>query len=249
MRTSFLPVVLLAAASQAATYVNSFGNSDPALQFLTNGPEGQAWDPTGPYASYKPWDVVKSDGSVAISGVVSLSQSYISSYPSASASGAANFIATTTFSGLSGFKTADITSLSYQLTEGALNSAPRFFMLFLLAADGTTRQIHQGNATFTVTRSNGTDGDFIFTYTNLAADGTGATYTGIKLMSQANYAPLPGGGFGLARGQFLDLTLQSASITTSGAASPVPEPSTYGLMLGGLALAGAVIRRRRSKQA
>lgn len=31
------------------------------------------------------------------------------------------------------------------------------------------------------------------------------------------------------------------------AGAPVPEPSTYGLALGGLALVGAVIRRRRSK--
>lgn len=39
----------------------------------------------------------------------------------------------------------------------------------------------------------------------------------------------------------------SALITYANGTPAVPEPSTYGLALGGLAIAGAVVRRRRSK--
>lgn len=41
---------------------------------------------------------------------------------------------------------------------------------------------------------------------------------------------------------FADLT-----VTYTYTAAPIPEPSTYGLILGGLALAGAAIRRRQAK--
>ncbi len=37
------------------------------------------------------------------------------------------------------------------------------------------------------------------------------------------------------------------SISIQASAAPIPEPSTYGLILGGLALAGAAIRRRQAK--
>jgi hypothetical protein len=40
----------------------------------------------------------------------------------------------------------------------------------------------------------------------------------------------------------------NALITFVDGSSPVPEPSTYGLILGGLALAGAALRRRRAKR-
>ena len=42
-------------------------------------------------------------------------------------------------------------------------------------------------------------------------------------------------------------TFGSDTVTVNIGGAPVPEPSTYGLALGGLALVGALVRRRRSK--
>lgn len=69
----------------------------------------------------------------------------------------------------------------------------------------------------------GVKSDFTITSIRLAGDYSG----GLKL-----------GGLGSA-----STALEAAALST-----PIPEPSTYGLVLGGLVLAGAAIRRRRANK-
>lgn len=83
----------------------------------------------------------------------------------------------------------------------------------------------------------------------------------VSNISSANWAAYEGAGnvfLQLKNSPVASLTAETASFSTAAAtsfadftvtytytAAPVPEPSTYGIVLGGLALIGAVVARRR----
>jgi hypothetical protein len=255
-----LPLLLAAVTVSAATYTNTFGTSDPALVFLTDTAGARAWNPEVAYnynasAILKNWDVTPSDGSVRVSGWISLPQSYINTYPATAGFGAAGFTASTQITGLSTFRIGDIGQLSFQIGANAGNTAPVMPTISLVSASGGYYyNVHSANATFSISRTGpGDTGDYIYTYSNIALsnqyqDPSAPTflaedlYSGVRFMSSASFNFSP--SFSVVRDQFADLSYQWVSITTAGA-PPVPEASTYGLALGGLALVGAVIRRRK----
>jgi hypothetical protein len=252
-----LPLVLAAASVSAQTFTNNLGSSDPSFVEVDDG--FGAWDPSvafsmsgPPNQLSKPWDVSTTDGTYSVSGWTSLPSSYIANYPITGNFGYQPFEATLGFTGLSTFRLSEVGQISYQITANAGNTAPLYMMVFLYSANGKNYQLHGQNSTLVTTRTGpGDTGDFIFTYTNIIASDDGQdpsntpftssdTFSKILFLSSANfniqtYRPYPD--------QFLDVTFQSVSI----AVTPVPEASTYGLALGGLALVGAVIRRRSKR--
>lgn len=252
-----LPLVLAAASVSAQTYTNDLGNSDPSFVEVDNG--FGAWDPSVDFNIYgspnqlsKPWDISTTDGTYSVSGWTSLPSSYIANHPITGNFGYQPFEATLGFAGLSSFKLSEVGQISYQITANAGNTAPTSMWIFLYSEDGKNYQLHGQNSTLVTTRTGpGDTGDYIFTYTNIIASDLGqdpsstpftgnSTFSKLLFFSSADtnmqtYRPYPD--------QFLDVTFQSVGITVA----PVPEASTYGLALGGLALV-AVTLGRRSKQ-
>lgn len=176
----------------AVTFTNNFGSGDPALVFEENKIESQAWDPSGPYASMKNWDATTSDGSVAVSGWVTLPQSYVDQYPAAGGAGFAMFKATTTFNSLVGFKVSELSEISYRYSLGENHTASTFISLSLFTETGEVYGFGSNNRTLVSTRS-GPDntGDYIRTLSNFAADPNDRTYIGLMFNSDVKGTFIP----------------------------------------------------------
>jgi hypothetical protein len=130
------------------------------------------------------------------------------------------------------FNFSDSTSYSYQLTNGVhLRDFNKFTNVFQNTVNGTTSQTFYDDP-YTQSRI---DRQWI----DLDAAGHGGK-------SLTSLTVTDTGGQGESRVFIAAMTFQTGEAGMV-AITPIPEPSTYGLILSGFALAGAAIRRRKSK--
>ena len=128
------------------------------------------------------------------------------------------------------FDFSDGSHYVYQLTNGIhLRDFNKYTNVFANTVNGTSSKVFY-NDPFTQARI-----DRQWIDLNAAGHG-GKNLTSMTVTDT--------GGAGLSRIFVAAITLQSGEAGEV-QITPVPEPSTYGLLLGGLALAGAAIRRRR----
>ncbi len=235
VKTAILSMMPLAGQA-AVTFTNEFATGDPALAVVENDFQYQAWDISKPYANQKNWDVASGDGSVAVSGWATLPQSYIDQYPAAAGAGGAMFRATTTFNSLIGFKVSELTEVSFRYSLGENHTASNFISVSLFTETGEIYGLNTQTSTLVSTRSGpGDTGDYIRTFSNFTADPNDRTYIGLMFNNNMTGTFTPGVGMSFDRGQFVDATFQSATVS-------IPEPSAALLGLAGVAL---LFRRRR----
>lgn len=160
-----------------------------------------------------------------------------------------------------GFNTGSSSSLFINsITIGAFVGNTNTYLLTLYAGSSTAPNLNSVVAYSAGLELNANDsGKFTYSFAELEL-AANTTYWVVPTSGQSWYAPSPaeladeqnlsgysfiGNRRSTNSGVSWNTYFVPYSISIQASAAPIPEPSTYGLILGGLALAGAAIRRRQ----